>query len=127
MEGHVPGRAAAGGDVSDRLEPVVAEGEHGDGVVAPAGRVHVAAVGGDPGHVLPPTLRHPPHHALQGGVEALNDATRPGRKKTIPEDKIEEMTAAATAFIERQIRAHPEQWVWIHRRWKTRPEDNPQR
>ncbi len=38
------------------------------------------------------------------------------------EDKVEEMTAAATAFIERQIRAHPEQWVWMHRRWRTRPE-----
>jgi len=38
------------------------------------------------------------------------------------EDKIEELTAAATAFIERQIRAHPEQWVWMHRRWRTRPE-----
>ena len=37
------------------------------------------------------------------------------------EDKIEEMTAAATAVIERQIRAHPEQWVWMHRRWRTRP------
>lgn len=37
------------------------------------------------------------------------------------EDKVEEMTATATAFIERQIRAHPEQWVWMHRRWRTRP------
>ena len=37
-------------------------------------------------------------------------------------DKVEEMTATATAFIERQIRAHPEQWVWMHRRWRTRPD-----
>jgi KDO2-lipid IV(A) lauroyltransferase len=37
-------------------------------------------------------------------------------------DRVEELTAAATAFIERQIRAHPEQWVWMHRRWRTRPE-----
>lgn len=37
------------------------------------------------------------------------------------EDRVEELTAAATACIERQIRAHPEQWVWMHRRWRTRP------
>jgi KDO2-lipid IV(A) lauroyltransferase len=39
------------------------------------------------------------------------------------EDKIQELTASATAVIERQIRAHPEQWVWMHRRWRTQPED----
>jgi KDO2-lipid IV(A) lauroyltransferase len=37
------------------------------------------------------------------------------------EDKIYEVTAAANAAIERQIRAHPEQWVWMHRRWRTQP------
>jgi KDO2-lipid IV(A) lauroyltransferase len=37
------------------------------------------------------------------------------------EDRIVELTAAATAAIERQIRAHPAQWVWMHRRWRTRP------
>ena len=40
------------------------------------------------------------------------------------EDRVEELTASATAVIERQVRAHPEQWVWMHRRWRTRPESN---
>ncbi len=38
------------------------------------------------------------------------------------EEKVHELTAAATAAIEQQIRKHPEQWVWMHRRWRTEPE-----
>ncbi len=37
------------------------------------------------------------------------------------EDQITELTAAATAAIEQQIRRHPAQWVWMHRRWRTQP------
>ncbi len=30
-------------------------------------------------------------------------------------------TAHFTAVIERYIREYPDQWLWMHRRWKTRP------
>lgn len=31
------------------------------------------------------------------------------------------LTAALTSELERAIRAAPEQWVWMHQRWKTKP------
>jgi KDO2-lipid IV(A) lauroyltransferase len=30
-------------------------------------------------------------------------------------------TAAFTRAIEDAVRRNPEQWLWMHRRWKTRP------
>ncbi|MBT1688738.1 lysophospholipid acyltransferase family protein [Dawidia soli] len=30
-------------------------------------------------------------------------------------------TQILTNFIEQQVRSHPEQWVWMHERWKTKP------
>jgi KDO2-lipid IV(A) lauroyltransferase len=30
-------------------------------------------------------------------------------------------TAEATRIIESEIRAHPEEWVWMHPRWRTQP------
>ncbi|HEX4953977.1 MAG TPA: lysophospholipid acyltransferase family protein [Thermoanaerobaculia bacterium] len=38
----------------------------------------------------------------------------------LPEDATE-ATARMTATIEAQIRRHPEQWVWMHRRWRRQP------
>lgn len=34
-------------------------------------------------------------------------------------------TARYTKVLESIIRRHPDQWLWIHRRWRTRPEGEP--
>ncbi len=39
------------------------------------------------------------------------------------DERILALTATATCVIEVQIRRFPEQWVWMHRRWRTRPPD----
>jgi len=36
-------------------------------------------------------------------------------------ERVAKITERINAAFERIIRAHPEQWFWIHRRWKTRP------
>lgn len=34
-------------------------------------------------------------------------------------------TQAFTNVIEHYVRKYPDQWLWVHRRWKTRPEGEP--
>ena len=48
--------------------------------------------------------------------ELLEPANTGDRKQDIVET-----TAAYTAEIEKIIRQYPDQWMWIHKRWKTRP------
>lgn len=39
---------------------------------------------------------------------------------------IANLTALCVAATERVIRVYPDQWIWIHRRWKTRPPGEPE-
>ena len=38
---------------------------------------------------------------------------------------IRENTQRFTRVIENYVRRYPDQWLWVHRRWKTRPPGDP--
>jgi Kdo2-lipid IVA lauroyltransferase/acyltransferase len=41
------------------------------------------------------------------------------------DEDIRRVTEKFTRVIEEQIRRYPEQWLWVHKRWKTRPPGQP--
>lgn len=56
------------------------------------------------------------HHVTLGPTLEIPD---------LPEsDAIQHLTDQATARIEEAVREHPEQWIWMHNRWKTVPPEN---
>jgi KDO2-lipid IV(A) lauroyltransferase len=42
---------------------------------------------------------------------------------TDTQEAVENLTQACTEKIEKMVRRYPEQWIWMHNRWKTRPID----
>ena len=51
----------------------------------------------------------------------LIEPTRTGDRQA----DIVDTTARFTAEVEKLIRAYPDQWLWIHKRWKSRPPGEP--
>ena len=71
--------------------------------------------------VLPGFLLEEPgcRYRLHFGEEIVLDVTSDSERDAITN------TARFTAVIERYVRQYPEQWLWMHRRWKTRPAGEP--
>ena len=40
-------------------------------------------------------------------------------------DNVRRLTQTLTSIVEQHVRHYPDQWLWIHRRWKTRPPGEP--
>ena len=49
----------------------------------------------------------------------------PWIRRENPEEEILANTANFTKLIEENVRQYPDQWLWVHRRWKTRPPGEP--
>ncbi len=55
----------------------------------------------------------PGHYEIHIEKPIVHDLNEPGWEKTVTQELNE--------VLERQIKAHPEQWLWGHRRWKEKP------
>jgi KDO2-lipid IV(A) lauroyltransferase len=43
-----------------------------------------------------------------------------------PDHAAVEVTQRCTAVLEDMIRKHPDHWLWTHKRWRTRPQGEPE-
>jgi KDO2-lipid IV(A) lauroyltransferase len=69
--------------------------------------------------VLPLFILRREDHYLLLTDEPLDAATLPGNH----EERAVAVARFYTEAVERRVRACPEQWFWMHKRWKTRPQD----
>ena len=62
-----------------------------------------------------------PHRKYRLCFEPAVEVVRTGNDAA----DIRENTQRFTRVIENYVRRHPDQWLWVHRRWKTRPPGDP--
>ncbi|HEX8266610.1 MAG TPA: lysophospholipid acyltransferase family protein [Pyrinomonadaceae bacterium] len=43
----------------------------------------------------------------------------------VSDENVRELTQKITNVVEKYVRLYPEQWLWIHKRWNTRPPGEP--
>ena len=47
------------------------------------------------------------------------------REDDVTDENVRDVTQKITASVEKYVRKYPEQWLWIHKRWNTRPKGEP--
>ena len=61
------------------------------------------------------------HVEADGTISVHIEPVVPVRPSGDRDDDVRRLTADCTRIVERWTRSHPDQWLWMHRRWKTRP------
>ena len=56
-----------------------------------------------------------------GTHRLIFDEIIPWDAQESPEETIRHMTQRYTAVIEKFVRRYPDQWFWLHRRWRVKP------
>ncbi len=62
-------------------------------------------------------------HRAGNGKTRVEFVPVPVEKTKDKQEDIRRITAWITARLEQGIRENPEQWLWLHRRWKTQPKN----
>ncbi len=55
----------------------------------------------------------------------LEEPIWPERKGATKEEMVRLLTERWSQVVEKYVRRYPDQWVWMHNRWKTRPDETP--
>jgi KDO2-lipid IV(A) lauroyltransferase len=69
-----------------------------------------------------PVIPFAAHREPGGGHRLVVHPAIPLERGGSMRDTVLRMTRRYTEFIEARIREHPAEWLWTHRRWRTRPE-----
>lgn len=56
-----------------------------------------------------------------GRFDVFLEKVEDGPAQDISDERIIDITQRHTRILDKWIRRHPEQWFWMHRRWKTQP------
>jgi Kdo2-lipid IVA lauroyltransferase/acyltransferase len=57
-----------------------------------------------------------------GSHEAVFEEVPTGGLSGTREERVTQLTARHAAVLEKHIRLHPEHWLWMHKRWKHKPQ-----
>jgi KDO2-lipid IV(A) lauroyltransferase len=84
----------------------------------PSGPARIALRAGTP--VIAGFIRRTPHgHRVS--IERIPTGDLMGDEEL----RVAALTARMTGYVERAIKERPEEWVWFHQRWRTRPDAHP--